>query len=398
MMMPPSLPDTDSNGNPLVVRLKRSLYGLKQAGREWHHLFTSTLKKWGFVQSEIDTCLFVYSRGTSLLWLVIWVDDCVIVDNDQGLRDEFIQYLHAVHPTEDKGELNWVLQVRVTRNRTERSITLSQELYIKDLIKRFGSHLEGLTRRFDSPFDANLELSVDQCPKVNTQEYDEMCAYKDTYMSLVGAFLWLSNVTRPDLCFISAQLARYVSNPGRSHYRAALRVLMYLDNTSSKGICMKLSRDLKLRAFVDANWSSKFSVSGGILDFMGVPIHWLSKTQRSVSMSSTEAEFFATSLVIKEVMFFRELLKDLGHMQVGATCVYTDNKGVVDLSDDPVAFKKTKHILRATQFVRDLCARQVIRVQWISGLQNPADLLTKVFALPAFRRLCGYLQTLPLIP
>lgn len=78
--------------------------------------------------------------------------------------------------------------------------------------------------------------------------------------------------------------------------------------------------------------------------------------------------------------------------------MYTDNKGVVDLSSDPVAFKKTKHILRATQFLRDLCARRIVHLSWISGVQNPADLFTKVFALPAFRRLCANLFTLPLLP
>lgn len=283
-------------------------------------------------------------------------------------------------------------------NRVERSVTLSQELYVQDLVKRFGSHLEGLTRRFDSPFDANLELSVDQCPEVDTPEYIEMYQRRDTYMSLVGAYLWLANVTRPELCYISAQLARFVSNPGKAHYRAALRVLVYLDNTSSKGLCLKPNSDLGLRVFVDASWSAKFSISGGLIDYMGVPVHWLSKTQRSVSLSSTEAEYFAASLMAREVVFFRELLKDLDRMQVGPTCMLTDNKGVIDLSNDPVAFKKTKHILRATQFIRDLCARRVMRLEWISGVQNPADLFTKVFALPAFRRLCGFLSTLPMLP
>lgn len=398
MIMPPGLPTEDADGNPLVVRLKRSLYGLKQAGREWHQLFTSTLINWGFVQSQIDTCLFTFSRGQSLIWLVIWVDDCVIIDNDDDLRREFIDYLSGVHPTEDKGELNWVLQVKLTRDRVGKSIVLSQELYVKDLVNRFASHLQGLTRRFDSPFDANLDLSADQCPELDTPEYTEMYGCRDAYMSLVGAYLWLANVTRPELCYIAAQLARYVSNPGKAHYKAALRVLIYLDNTSSKGLVIKPNPDLGLRVFVDANWSAQFSISGGLVDYMGVPVHWLSKTQRSVSMSSTEAEYFAASLIAREVLFFRELVKDLGHMQMGPTRVYTDNKGVVDLSSDPVAFRKTKHILRATQFVRDLCMRRVLSLEWIPGAQNPADLFTKAFALPAFRRLCGYLTTLAMLP
>lgn len=98
--------------------------------------------------------------------------------------------------------------MKVIRNRAEGSITLSQELYVKDLVKRFGSHLEGLTRRFDSPFDANLKLSVSQCPEVDTPEYVEMYQYRDVYISLVGAYLWLAyelcNSARAMLYFRSA--------------------------------------------------------------------------------------------------------------------------------------------------------------------------------------------------
>lgn len=374
MMVPPSLPQTDENGFQLVARLKRSLYGLKQAGREWHLLFSTTLRDWGFKQSCIDVCLFTYKRGTSLLWIVVWVDDCIITDNDPSLREEFVRFLDTRHPTEDKGELDWVLQVKLIRDRDNRTLTLSQELYINDLVKRHGQLLTGLSRRFDSPFDATVTLSHEQCPAAGSTEYTEMHPYREVYMSLVGAYLWLANVSRPDLCFISAQLAKYVSNPGYVHYRAALRVLIYLQGTADRGLVLKPNEHLPLRAFVDADWSTKFSVSGGLIDYLGVPIHWMSRSQRSVSMSSTESEFFAASLIVKEVMFFRELLSDLDLPVSGPTVIRTDNKGVVDLSFDPVSFKKTKHILRSAQFVRDLCARRVISLQWISGVCNPADL------------------------
>lgn len=166
MMVPPGLANVDEAGYQLAVRLRRSLYGLKQAGREWHLLFASTLKDFGFTQSCIDTCLFTYHRGDSLLYVVVWVDDCIIVDNDPSLRRDFVSYLSSVHPTEDKGELTWVLQVRVIRDRQARTMTLSQEMYISDLVKRHGQLTVGLTRKFDSPFDTNLELSADQCPSI----------------------------------------------------------------------------------------------------------------------------------------------------------------------------------------------------------------------------------------
>lgn len=398
MAVPPGMPNTDSDGDPIVAKLKRSLYGLKQAGREWHSLFSATLCSWGFHQSTIDTCMFTYRRGDSILWLVIWVDDCIIISNDSSLRSEFVSYLSSKHPTEDKGELQWVLQVRVIRDRAARTLALSQELYIQDLVRRHGQLLDGLTRRFDSPYDSTLVLSHDQCPSPNSPESVEMEGYREVYMSLIGAYLWLANVSRPELCYIAAQLARFVSNPGVVHYRAALRVLIYLQSSADRHLVFRPNVHLPLRAFVDADWSTQFSVSGGLVDYMGSPIHWLSRSQRSVSMSSTESEFFATSLIVKEIIFFRDLLSDLGLTCSGATEIFTDNRGVVDLAIDPVSFKKTKHILRAAHFVRDLALRRVVKLNWIAGTRNPADLFTKAFALSPFRKLVAMLSALSTLP
>lgn len=394
MNVPPGMNDADENGNPLVVRLRRSLYGLKQAGREWHTLLTETLREFGFHQSTIDVCLFTYRRQSAVLLIVVWVDDCVIADNDPSLRDEFVGWLGKRFPVEDKSELQWILHVQVSRDRNDRSLTLSQRLYVRDLLERYEYLLEGLTRRFDSPHDATAVLSPDQCPAADSSEHLHMQRHRSDYMSLVGAFLWLANVSRPELTYISSQLARFVSNPAMVHYKAALRVLVYLRGTLDQSLQYTPASESPLRAFVDSDWATRFSVSGGIIEFMGCPIHWLSRSQRSVSMSSTEAEYFACCLLAREILYFRDLLADLGCMQTGPTILLTDNKGVVALSFDPVSFRKTKHILRAAEFVRDLVTRHVLVLKWIPGASNVADLCTKSVALPVFRTLMSLLRRL----
>lgn len=222
--------------------------------------------------------------------------------------------------------------------------------------------------------------------------------HRDDYMSLVGAFLWLSNVSRPELAYISGQLARFVSNPGMPHYKAALRVLVYLRGTISQSLVYKADTSLPLRAFVDSDWATKFSVSGGVVEFMGCVVHWLSRSQRSVSMSSTEAEYFAACVMAREIVYFRELVSDLGYVPSGPTTMLTDNRGVVDLSFDPVAFKKTKHILRAAQYVRDLAMRRVLCLRWMPSKDNVADLCTKAVTLPVFRSLMSLLTRLSDVP
>ena len=138
----------------------------------------------------------------------------------------------------------------------------------------------------------------------------------------------------------------------------------------------------------------KFSVSGSVFELMGVPIHWFAKTQRSVSLSSTEAEFFAAMVCARDGLWARDVLTDLGVGLGGATIIRSDNKSVIDLALDAIAFKKTKHIMRAACFLRDLCDREFFAVKWISGKSNPADLFTKVLPVADFRALLVLLDRL----
>ena len=136
MTMPPGLPSRSPDGRRLVVKLDLSIYGLKQAGRVWWQLFTEFITSWGFTQSSIDVCLYTYvSPSGSILWLLVWVDDTIIVDDDEGLRERFVSDLGNRFPIDDKRELEWILGVKVYRNRAKHTLSLSQELYVQDLCK-----------------------------------------------------------------------------------------------------------------------------------------------------------------------------------------------------------------------------------------------------------------------
>jgi hypothetical protein len=120
---------------------------------------------------------------------------------------------------------------------------------------------------------------------------------------------------------------------------------------------------------------------------MGCCFHWFSKVQRSVTLSSAEAEYFGAQLAAKDTMWVRELLMDLGLLNVGPTLMWSDSGSAVDMAYDPVAFKKTKHILRAAHFLRDVCARAVISLSHLPGKVMIADLLTKAVSRLIFLEL-----------
>lgn len=194
-------------------------------------------------------------------------------------------------------------------------------------------------------------------------------------------------MTRFDLAHAASTLARVLSNPGLVHIRAATRVLIYLRCTQDRVLTFRTNRASNLDVYVDSDWAPKFSCSGVFCFYFGCLFHWFSKMQRSVSLSSAEAEYFGAMLCARDVMFIRDLFLDFGFALDAATPIYSDSKSAIDMSLDPVAFKNTKHILRAAHFLRDLVARQVVRMVHLSGQLMIADILTKAVARPVFVQL-----------
>jgi len=240
--------------------------------------------------------------------------------------------------------------------------------------------------------EEGLELSAADQPAVGSVEHDEMSEFRTAYMAIVGGLLWLANMTRVDIAYSASQLARFMTNPGPSHFNAAIRVLIYVRDTTDRALVMQPNPDRNLESYVDSNWATKFSCSGGMFFFHGCLFHWFSKMQRSVTLSSAEAEFFGAMLAAKEVIFIRELLIDLGFSINGASVINCDSKSAVGMAFDPVAFKKTKHILRAAEFLRDLVSRGVISVEHLPGVVMIADLLTKAVSRAIFTGLIKQLD------
>ena len=387
MRPPPNVHPFDSENRPIVCKLRRSLYGLRQAGRVWAILFASFLMSWGLVRSSIDCCLYTYtSPSGEILWIAVYVDDALICDNSPELRARFVADLSERFPTEDKGELSWILNVAITRDRPSRTISMSQALYVADLTTKFAPYLldASLTRHFDCPMDEGLVLTDDDQPEVGTQDHEDMAVRRDAYMSLVGGLLWLANMSLPLIAYPTSQLARFLTNPGPSHFQAALRVLLYVRQHGNQPLTFAPNPAMGLDTFVDSSWDTRFSVSGCMIFFHGCLFHWFSKMQKSVSLSSAEAEYFGAMMAARDVIFIRDILIDLGITLDGPSVIFSDSKSAVDMSVDPVAFKKTKHILRAAEFLRDLVAREVIALKHLPGKIMLADVLTKAVARAIF--------------
>lgn len=196
-------------------------------------------------------------------------------------------------------------------------------------------------------------------------------------------YLWLANVSRPELSYITSQLARFVSNPGAIHYSAAIRVLLYLQGSASRALHFQPDSTRPFRVFVDSNWATKFSVSGAVFEVMGCNVHWFSKTQRSVSLSSTEAGWFAAMVAALEGMYFRDLLNELGVPLLGATALRSNNKSVREHCRSTLSLSRrlsiffvlpTSYAISATAFTSALYRSRAHRIRPISSLKFTTSL------------------------
>ena len=377
MRVPPHLPSTDADGDQLVCKLKKSLYGLKQAARTWASALRDTLLQFGFMQCTVDTCVYKFTRQDgAILLLCVYVDDLICAYSTQEVLRQFLEYITSVLPIDDRGELLWVLRMQISRERSQNTLIISQQHYVERVLQRYlpeGAPTRGCT----SPMDETKTLTMEQSPALGSPEHETMNDRRATYMSAIGSLLWLAACTRPDIAYTVSTLARYCSNPGQAHYDALLHLLGYIYYTRDYVLRYVPDTSYGLVVYSDASWETKFSTSGGLISYNGCAVAWWSRRQKSVSASTAEAECHAAALASREAIYVRDLLADLGYQVTAPTPLYLDNKAALDLSADPVAFKKTKHILRHAFELRDRVARRLLNPIFVPSDDQLADVLTK---------------------
>lgn len=226
-------------GDTRMCKLKKSLYSLRQTSRNWYHKFTTALLSMGFTQSHADHSLFIYSKGTSYVAALIYVDDVLLVGNDHEKIHTIKAFLDDKFGIKDFGSIKFFLGIEVAR--TPHGVVLSQRKYALDILAESG--LEGC-RPSAFPIEQKHKLQAD-C--------DGSLVDASRYRRLVGRLLYLT-VTRPDITYAVNILRQFVSTPRQEHMDAAYRVLRYLKNAPGQGILLSNSTSLDLLAYCDADW------------------------------------------------------------------------------------------------------------------------------------------------
>ena len=205
------------------------------------------------------------------------------------------------------------------------------------------------------------------------------------YRELVGALTYLASTTRPDIASAASYLGQYNSCFGREHWTAAKRVLRYLKGTASLGLAYG-SAVGPLRAFVNADWGScvddRRSYTGYIFLLNGAPLSWDARKQRTVALSTTEAEYMALSDCVKEALYWQRFVRELGFDELAELVVLCDNRSSLRLAENPVLHSRSKHIDIRHHFVRDALRDKKIGLEYVATEGQVADFLTKGLPKP----------------
>jgi hypothetical protein len=391
-----------------IYKLRKSLYGLKQASRNWNNDINQYLIDNGFTRLEADPCIYVKNTETVVnnvksikyLMVALYVDDLLIAGSTKNMVTQLETIFEAKYKMKKLNAIKQLLGMGIFHDKIRNTIYITQQQYIECLVELFSKY--GLSE-FRTPMDERQHYSKKQMPQAGSAEALQMATLP--YRELIGSLLWISNGTRPDVTYSVNTLTKFTSNPGLIHWRAALRVLGFLNTT--KNYCIRYTQQIHLdhispngymrgilpnhtdfNCYVDASHASdvdtRRSITGYIFFISGGPVSWQSRMQTSVALSSMEAEYMAASAATQEAMWQARLLEQMGMRIDLPIKLYEDNKSTILFTDHPGDHRTTKHIDTRKEFARDAQNLGIIEMVFVPTAEQLADGMTKALPYPTF--------------
>jgi hypothetical protein len=368
-----------------VWRLKKALYGLKQAAQAWYAKLKKSLTSAGLEISQSDPCLYTTFHDGQRVYVLIHVDDVLIVGNMAGVA-HVKSVFSTLFEVRDFGAASLFLGLEIVHDHSKKSLWLGQSQYASTVLQTY--KMDECKSRV-SPMDANQQLNDDG---------DELMP-DVPYSAAVGSLLYLAMCTRPDLSHAVGMLSRFVSKPKIQHWNALKGVLRYLRGTVDMGL-LYCRGGGPLIGYADADYAGdrmkRRSTSGYVFLQAGSAVLWGSKLQSTVAASTCEAELIAGASAVKEALWLRKLLFDL----IGSWTTVDlrmDNQSALVLLKNPAAGaqNRTKHVDVAYNFARHRVQAGEIAARFVQTQCMIADIFTKQLPGPSFRM---HRENLGLVP
>jgi hypothetical protein len=383
-------PEGHEDGTDRVCELIKTIYGLKQAGREWNKQLDIKLREHGYTRLRSDSCVYVRWDGENFGIITVWVDDLMLFASSDETMAHMKETLKSEWTVTDLREPKKIVGIEITIE--DDSISISQQKYIESLLRREGME------------DANpVGMPLDPHVKLEPNPEKNEPNRSNSFAKLLGELQYIANNTRPDIGYPVNRLGAYTANPSLQHYVAVKRILRYLAGTKTLGITYRGSQDENksnlFHGFSDAAFANQDdgkSTSGYVFLASGGGITWKSKKQSIIALSSTEAEYVALSEAGREALWLRNLYGELGFTQTNPTIIKGDNEGSVSMTHDPQFHARSKHIALRHHWVRELVEMNILDIQSCRDPEQTADVLTKALPKPKHVRHTEEMGVLPL--
>lgn len=352
-----------------VLRLHKSLYGLKQAANVWNTALNNCLTQLGFHQSKADNCLYIICYEGIWCYMIVHVDDCLFVCSKETTINELASKINKFFELKSLGEASIYLGIEIQKD--ENGIySISQKQYINQVVKEAGLE-NAKSQKF--PLD----------PGYFTQPESPLLQDNHEYRKLIGILLYISTNSRPDVSAAVCILAQRIEKPRITDLNEVKRVIKYLKTTADLTLkMMKDNTDLQLQAYSDANWGGidpkTAKSNSGIICFVhGGAVGWSSKKQSMIALSTTESEFYALAEAGRDVIWLKQLMTDLHENLENPVKIRIDSQSCQKMVENGGFSPRTRHINVRYHYVKDMVKNQEIKLEYCETKQNIADMFTK---------------------
>lgn len=350
--------DTDK-----VCLLKKSLYGLKQAGRAWNIKIDSFLKELNLKSCKNKPCIYYDISEEYTIIMIVYVDDILIAHNCEIRANEIKMKLSSEFEIKDLGFAKNCIGVEIERLNDQ--IKILQKKHIRKVVEKFKMIDANM---IDTPADPNVLYELKKSNEKVVLPFRE----------LIGNLTYIAVCTRPDIMHTITFLSQFNSCYSTEHWNAAKRVIRYLMKTIDYGL-VYYKCDFTLNGYVDADWASnkidRKSFTGYLFKFAGSAISWKSQKQKTVALSSAEAEYMAICEAVKELIYLRNIFVELDLMP--KIFLYNDNKSAHLLTENNVFHARSKHIDIRHHFIREVLKKKIFELNYLETDKMMADIMTK---------------------
>ena len=378
-----------------VMRLLKSLYGMKQASRIWNQTFHKTITALGFVRLTNEWCVYRRETPSNTTIFAVHVDDIITISSTPAGNETFKQELRRHWDISDLGEVKYALGIAISRDRSARTISLSQTALIDRVVDQFCSPE---AHPVDTLMVPGLQIVR---PDKSLPVSETILAWmkRTPYRSLVGSLNYLAVATRPDISFAVGRLATVLDCYRPEHWDAATRVVRYLKGTRQFSLDLSGTNPIRPIGFSDSDYANcpttSRSIGGYCFTLGSGMVSWASRKQPVTADSSCYAEYISLHEASHEVLFLRQLLDGLHLSLSDATPLHCDNDAARQLTEDQRWHARVRHFHVKYHTTRELVELGELQIVRVRSSDNSADILTKSLARPDFLRLQAYLGVRP---